>query len=153
MIRGAVNARREAVLRLRVRGPSRLEGNVDVVVDTGFTASLTLPATTIVSLSLVRQTVGRGALADGSIRRFGFYPAEVEWDGIWRPMLVSAVGDRVLAGMSLLAGHALRVAVVPGGAVEITPLPSRPNQAKEGPHCGQFAVRATRWSAGRTIQT
>jgi len=29
----------------------------------------------------------------------------------------------VLVGMRLLAGHELRIAVVPGGSVEITPLP------------------------------
>jgi hypothetical protein len=33
------------------------------------------------------------------------------------------VGDEVLLGMGLLAGHELRIAVVPGGVVEITPLP------------------------------
>jgi hypothetical protein len=33
------------------------------------------------------------------------------------------VGDEVLLGMRLLAGHELRIAVVPGGSVEITPLP------------------------------
>jgi len=32
---------------------------------------------------------------------------------------VSAVGEEVLVGMRLLAGHELRVAVVPGGPVEI----------------------------------
>jgi hypothetical protein len=38
-------------------------------------------------------------------------------------VLVSAVGIEVLLGMRLLADHELRVAMVPGGAVEITPLP------------------------------
>ena len=33
------------------------------------------------------------------------------------------VGDEALIGMRLLAGHELRIAVVPGGGVEITPLP------------------------------
>jgi hypothetical protein len=47
----------------------------------------------------------------------------VEWNGGWRPVLVSAVGDEPLVGMRLLAGHELRIAVVPGGVVEITPLP------------------------------
>jgi hypothetical protein len=63
MIRGVVNARHEAVLRLRVRGPGESELDVDTVIDSGFTAS------------------------------------------------------------RLLAGHELRIAVVPGGVVEITPLP------------------------------
>jgi hypothetical protein len=38
-------------------------------------------------------------------------------------VLVSAVGDEALVGMRLLAGHELRIEVVPGGVVEVTPLP------------------------------
>jgi hypothetical protein len=48
---------------------------------------------------------------------------EVTWGGTWRPVLVSAVGDEPLFGMRLLAGHKLRIDVVPGGVVEILPLP------------------------------
>ena len=44
MIRGTVNSRLEAVVRLRVRGPAGVEADVDAVVDTGFTSALTLPA-------------------------------------------------------------------------------------------------------------
>jgi clan AA aspartic protease len=123
MIRGAVNARREAVVPLRVRGPGGTEWDVDAVVDSGFTAALTLPAAVVSALGLARQSGGGAVLADGSIRQFDIYAAEVAWGGGWRPVLVSAVGDEVLLGMGLLAGHELRIAVVPGGAVEITPLP------------------------------
>ncbi len=123
MIRGVVNARCEAIVRLRVRRPSGAELDVDAVVDSGFTASLTLPAAAVAALGLVRQSGGGAVLADGSVRQFDIYAAEVEWDGGWRPVLVSAVGDEVLVGMRLLAGYELRVAVVPGGAVEIKSLP------------------------------
>jgi hypothetical protein len=34
-----------------------------------------------------------------------------------------ALGDEVLIGMELMAGHQPRIAVVPGGAVESTRLP------------------------------
>ena len=123
MIRGVVNARCEAVVRLRVRGPSAAELDLDAVVDSGFTASLTLPAAVVAALSLARQSGGGAVMADGSVRQFDIYAAEVAWDGGWRPVLVSAVGDEVLVGMQLLAGYELRIAVVPGGAVEIDPLP------------------------------
>ena len=123
MIRGAVNARLEAVIRLRRRGPGGTELDFDAVIDTGFTSSLTLPATAITALGLVRQSGGSVVLGDGSVRSFDVYAAEVEWDGNWRAVLVSAVGAEVLVGMRLLAGHELRTAVVPGGTVEITPLP------------------------------
>jgi predicted aspartyl protease len=95
VILGVVNARIEAIVCLRVRGPGGFHLDVDAVVDSGFTASLTLPMTTVVALGLVRQSSGGAVLADGA----------------------------VLLGMRLLAGHELRMAVVPGGAVEITPLP------------------------------
>jgi clan AA aspartic protease len=123
MVGGVVNTRHEAVVRLRVRGPSGLEMDVDTLIDSGFTASLTLPATTVAALGLARQSGGGAVLADGSVRQFDIYAAEVQWNGVWRPVLVSAVGVEALVGMRLLAGHELRIEVVPGGVVEITPLP------------------------------
>jgi clan AA aspartic protease len=123
MIRGLVNARREAIVTLRLRGPTGAELDMDAVVDTGFTAALTLPDAVIAVLGLARQSGGGAVLADGSIRQFDIYAVEVAWGGGWRPALVSAVGDEILLGMRLLAGHELRIAVVPGGVVEITPLP------------------------------
>jgi predicted aspartyl protease len=89
----------------------------------GFTGSLTLSATTAAALGLTRQSGGGAVLADGSVRQFDIYAAEVEWNGGWRPVLVWATGNEALVGMRLLAGHELRIAVVPSGAVEITPLP------------------------------
>lgn len=123
MIRGAVNSRWEAIVPLRIRGPGGTEQDVDAVVDSGFTAALTLPAAVVVALGLARQSVGGAVLADGSLRQFDIYAAELAWGGGWRPVLVSVVGNEVLLGMRLLAGHELRIAVVPGGVVEITPLP------------------------------
>ncbi len=123
MISGAVNARYEAVVRVRVRGPAGSELEVDGIVDSGFTASLSLPAAAVAALRLVRQSSAGAVLADGSVRQFDIYEAEVEWDGKWRAVLVPLAGDESLIGMRLLAGHELRIAVVPGGLVEINRLP------------------------------
>jgi predicted aspartyl protease len=123
MIRGTVHARFEAVIPLRVRGPGGAELSFDAVVDTGFTSSLTLPGIAVRARGLVRQSSSAATLGDGSVRSFDVYAVEVDWDGSWRPILVSAVGDEVLVGMRLLAGNELRVAVVPGGPVEISPRP------------------------------
>ena len=123
MIRGAVNARLEPVVRLRVRGPGGVESDVDAIIDTGFSSSLTLPLAVVTALGLARQAGGSAMLGDGSVRQFDIYAAEVEWGGTWRPVLVSAVGAEVLLGMRLLAGHQLRLEAVPGGVVEITPIP------------------------------
>lgn len=123
MIRGLVNARREAVVRLKVRGPSGNVSDVDVIVDSGFTASLTLPATVVAALGLARSAGGSAVHADGSVRQFDICAVEVEWGGTWRVVLVSAVGNEALLGTRLLAGHKLVIDVVPGGLVEILPLP------------------------------
>ena len=123
MIRGVVNARLEAVVYLRVRGSGGVESDLDVIVDSGFTASLALPVTGVTALGLTRQSGGTAVLADGSVRQFDICAAEVEWGGVWRTLLVSAVGNEPLLGMRLLAGHKLVVEVVPGGLVEILPLP------------------------------
>jgi predicted aspartyl protease len=123
MIGGTVSGRLEAIIRLRVRGTGGAELDFDSVIDTGFTSSLTLPAAAVTALALVRQSGGSAVLGDGSVRPFDVYAAEVQWDGNWRPVLVSAIGAEVLVGMRLLAGHNLRVAIVPGGPVEICPIP------------------------------
>ena len=68
MIRGVVNARHEAVVPLRLRGPGGAEVDVEAVVDTGYTASLTLSAAAVAALGLARQSGGGAVLADG---RFG----------------------------------------------------------------------------------
>lgn len=123
MIRGVVNARNEAVIRLGVRGPGGTRLDVEAVIDTGFTASMTLPAAVVAALGTVRQSGGSVVSGDGSLRHFDVYAAEAEWDGSWRPLLVSGISDEVLVGMRLLAGHELRVEVEPGGTVEIDALP------------------------------
>lgn len=123
MIRGTVNSKLEGHVRLRIRGPAGTEVDVDALVDSGFTSSLALPKATIAALGLVHRRSGNGKLADGSIRRFNIYAAELAWDGHWRPVTVYAAGDEPLLGMRLMAGHRLLMDVVPGGAVEITPLP------------------------------
>jgi clan AA aspartic protease len=123
MIRGVVNARHEATIRLRVRGPGRLEFDVDAIVDSGFTSSLTLPVAMATAMGLARQSGGTAMLADGSVGHFDICAAEVEWGGKWRSVLVYVLGNEPLAGMRLLAGHKLVIEVVPGGSVEILAIP------------------------------
>ena len=121
--RGEVNARLEAVLRLRVRGPSGTAAEVDAVIDTGYTGTLTLPTPVAESLGLERGVGGQAVLADGTSRRFDTFAAEVEWGGGWRGIEAYALGSEVLIGMRFLAGHGLRVEVIERGAVEVTVLP------------------------------
>lgn len=123
MIRGGVNTRLEAIVRLRIQGPTGSVADVDAVIDTGFTSSLTLPPAVAAALGLARQSGGSAVLADGSVRPFDVYAAEVDWDGRWRPVLAWVVGAETLLGVRLLAGHQLRIEAIPGGVVEITLIP------------------------------
>ena len=119
--RGAVNARLEAILSLRVRGPDGTEQTVEAVIDTGYTGSLTLSAGVVAALKLTRRSGGQAVLADGSTRRFDTFAADVLWGGVWVGVVASVIGDESLLGMSLMAGRGLWVEVVPGGVVEVRP--------------------------------
>jgi predicted aspartyl protease len=67
MITGIVTAAPEAVINLIVRDPNSQEEEIQVVIDTGFDGSLTLPAKLIASLGLPRRRRGRSLLADGNL--------------------------------------------------------------------------------------
>jgi clan AA aspartic protease len=123
MISGTVRGFREAVVPLKLRGPGGAEVRVEAVIDTGFSGALTISPATVAALGLVRQSDVTVRLGDGTVRQLDVYDVEVEWDGAWLAALVTEIDGDPLIGMRLLAGHELRMAVVPGGVVEITPLP------------------------------
>lgn len=118
---GHVNILSEAVLPLRVFGPLG-EVLVTAVIDTGFTASLTLPAQVIAKLGLVSVSEGEAFLADGSNIDYRVYAAEIDWDGVRRRVSVFGIGDDPLVGMAMLRWHRLRIDLAPGGVVEVTRL-------------------------------
>lgn len=121
-MRGVVNKRYEAILRVRLRGPSDNVLEVDAVIDTSYISYLTSPFDLIQQLQLKIESKGYALLADGSPLVFETYTGEIEWQGQWQPVLISTVGDETLLGMGLLAGHKLAVDVIPGGLVEIASL-------------------------------
>jgi clan AA aspartic protease len=121
MITGVVNDR-EARIRLSVRGPQQREQEIEAVVDTGYTASLSLPPVKIATLDLDWQGIGRGTLADGSECLFDVYEAEVLWDGQLRRLLVDEADTDPLVGMALLSGYELKMEVCSQGKLEIAPL-------------------------------
>ena len=123
MITGEVSAYREAVISVSVRGSGDREQEIDAVLDTGFTGFLTLPAPIIRYLDLPWHRRGRAMLADGTDSLFDIYEATVTWDGRPRRIAVDEVDCGPLVGMSLLYGNELRVEVVVGGRVVISPLP------------------------------
>jgi clan AA aspartic protease len=123
MITGVVNSRHEILIRLPVRDSRGREQEVETILDTGFTGSLTLPTAVTAGLGLSWRSRSYAVLANGSIEPFDLYAATVIWDGTPRPILVQAIDAAPLLGMALLVGHDLRARVVDGGVVQIEVVP------------------------------
>ena len=123
MITGTVNGRLEIVIRLPVRDPAGQEREVEAILDTGFTGSLTLPPSLIGSLGLPWRSRSSAILANGNVEQFDVYSATVIWDGVPRPILVQAIDNPALLGMALLVGYDLQARVIVGGKVQIEAVP------------------------------
>jgi clan AA aspartic protease len=122
VIRGTVNARTEAVIPIKILAADGIAIEVDAILGTGFTGSLTLRDSLVMSLGLSRRAGSRANLADGSSKSFGVYAAQVEWDGLLREVLAFAMGGEALVGMRLIGGYELRIEARQGGAVELRKL-------------------------------
>ena len=118
MITGVVKAD-EGRIRLKVNGPRGRQREIEAVIDTGYTASLTLPPALVAALGLRWRSVDRGTLADGSECLFDVYEAKVVWDGKIRDILVDEADADPLVGMRLLNGHELKMQIRTGGKVTI----------------------------------
>ena len=116
---GKVNARLEAMLKIRVRGWGRARRTVHAIIDSGYTGTLTLPPRIVKALGLKRVAQSDAKLADGRLVSFDVYAALVEWDGKLLPLLIDQSPAEPLIGMSLLAGHDLKIRVKPRGPVSI----------------------------------
>ena len=122
MIRGEVDARREARVPLTLRGPSGRQRDEQVLIDTGYTGDITLPIEVVRELGLNWHSTAFGELADGTRGERDRYLAEVLWMGQWRPVPVIALGGTPMLGTKLLQGHRLTVEIVPDGVVAIESL-------------------------------
>lgn len=122
MITGSVNSFHEAIIRLSLQAAGGQLRDVEVVLDTGFSGSLTLPPSLIAALGLPFRSRGSAILADGSAAHFDIHAATVVWDGVPRNVLVEAADTDPLVGMSLLYGHTILIQAVDGGRVTIEPL-------------------------------
>jgi clan AA aspartic protease len=117
MITGKVSGS-EAHVRLRVQGP-RGERQIEAVIDTGYTGTLTLPPSLIQTLRLPWHTFGRSMLADGSECLFDVFIATVEWDGHPRRILIDEADAEPLVGMRLMNGYELRMQIRQNGRMSL----------------------------------
>ncbi len=119
MIEGMVNAALEAVVSLKVQGPSGQSREIEAVIDTGFNDFLTLPSALASELGLTYRNRGQMILADGSEVTFDIYRAALLWDGQPRHIYVYAADATPLVGMRMLDRHNLNIDVEDGGRVVI----------------------------------
>ena len=119
MIEGAVNAGREAVVTLALRGPAGQASEIEAVIDTGYSGYLTLPPALATELGLAFVGNGHAYLANDAEIEFDVFGVTVLWDGRPREIEADATGSTPLAGMLLLDMHDLSVEVRPGGRVLI----------------------------------
>lgn len=119
MIEGVVNAYREAVIALSVRGSTGQTREIEAVIDTGYSGMPTLPPLIVSELDLPFRSSGRATLANGAVEAFSTHEAMVLWDGALREVEVDALGPTPLAGMALFERHRLCLDVSDGGRVTI----------------------------------
>ena len=128
MITGWVKDR-EACIELTVCGARKRERTIRAVIDTGYTAFLSLPPDLIAWLSLDWRSSGRGILADGSECLFDVYAGKLVWDGRKRSVLIDEADTDPLVGMALLTGYELKIENRPNGKVSIKRLRGAPDDA------------------------
>ena len=130
MIRGKVHswedspitgAPRVSITVVNIAEPHRTL-TVSAVVDTAFTAYLTLPAESISELGLIQRGEQVAELASGDIERFAVYPGLTRWNGQDRLTPILESDSEPLLGMAMLWGSRLTVDAREGGDVVIAPL-------------------------------
>lgn len=119
MISGTVGPNREALVRLKVSGPSGEEQEIEAVIDTGFSGQFTLPPALISKLRLTWLSQGQAIMANGQVETFDIYAIVVLWDG--RPLRIMAeqADTEPMIGMSLLFACKLTLEIVDSGLVTI----------------------------------
>ena len=107
MIVGQVDARRNLIFPLVVKGFFGQELEITALLDTGFSDWLSLTDEQVATLGLLPSGVAESELADGSIVPVTLYTAVVVWEGIER--LIEVVGGDTdpLLGVKLLEGYRL----------------------------------------------
>jgi clan AA aspartic protease len=115
----------EGRIRLKVKRHRGREYEIDAVIDTGYTGSLTLPPSVVAALGLRWRSMDRFTLADGSECVFDVYTAQVVWDGRARKVLITEVDAEPLIGMRQLRGFELKMQVRYRGKITIKRLRRR----------------------------
>ena len=122
MIKGKVSGDQQALVTVDIMDAESRFQPTEVILDTGFTGYLTLPAEYIQELGL--PSVGRRTfeLANGELFEFEAYLAAVLWYGRLSDALVLKSDSAPLLGMTLLWGSRVTLDALTDGDVTITEL-------------------------------
>ncbi len=131
MIRGSVHsweespitgAARVSITVANIEEPARTI-TLSAVVDTAFTAHLTLPNASIRELGLTQRGEQPAALASGEVGHFAVYVVLMSWNGQNRLIPIFETNSEPLLGMAMLWGSRLIVDAWEGGDVTIEGVP------------------------------
>ena len=123
---GNVSAQQQALITIDVLDRVGRSQPLEVVVDTGFTGSLTLPTAVIGRLDLPSAGGRTFELANGESFDFDVYDGWVLWHGRRSRVVVLQAESTPLLGVELLWGSRLTVDALAGGTVEIEELGAPP---------------------------
>jgi len=95
---------------------------LNVLVDTGFTGSLSLPKELAQRLGLAIIGTDSVQFGNGSIYSADLFEIDIEWDGVRRTVYADAFGADLVVGTELLRDYDLQIRFHNGGAVRLTKL-------------------------------
>jgi clan AA aspartic protease len=119
MVSGSVNAFKQAIVVLELRGPNGHTENVEVVIDTGFDDFFTVSPDLQTRLQMPFREIRSYELGDGNLVNFPIHQVTVVWDGQDRDVEALVTDGGVLLGMSMLTGYTLFIDAIDGGEVRI----------------------------------
>ena len=130
MTRGEVSGDQQVLVTVEINNADGHPHPVDVVMDTGFTGYLALPADTIQQLGL--SWVGRRTLelANGELLEFEAYLAVISWHEYLTDVLVLRTDDVSLLGLSLLWGSRITLDVTTQGEVSVEDLKEQSSEVE-----------------------
>ena len=118
MIRGRVDAQRQARVQLELERGDGGHETIEAVVDTGFDGHLTLPPQMIAEMSLEPDEEANVILATGSQERVNAWNGYIIWHDRRRAVLVLEAKGIPLLGMELLEDSQLTMqARINGGVI------------------------------------
>ena len=117
MILGNVNALKQAVISLDLRGPQGHTERVDAIIDTGYDGYLTVTPDIVARLQFPFRETRAYELGSGDLIDFPVHNARIIWDGQAKEIATVVTDGGILVGMSLLTGFTLFMDVIDGGAV------------------------------------